>query len=154
MFLSGRALNGFDQSDDATLDFDVIPYRGSPVATFDGWRADATARGGTITQVPGGFFANFKAARFGSTVPYVYELPPVWLLALDGVDVADQEVLSWFDYQGIATDADNQLQALHDLLTTAPGKLGDVVTSIPSILKWSAVGLIALVVLSALPRRR
>lgn len=149
MFVSGR-LNGFDQSDDGTLDFDVIAYRGNPVATFDGWRSDAEGRGGVVTQVPGGFFNGVKAARFGGHVPYVYELPPVWLLVWDGIDVADNEFLSWIDYQGIAENADNQLQAVADILKKTPDVIGKTVSAIPVALKWAAVGLLAIVALELL----
>lgn len=139
-----------DRNDSAALDFDLIAYRGSPVATFDGWRADVKSRGGGVTQVPGGFFVGVKAARFGSSKPYVYELPPVWLLVWDGVDVATYEFLEWADYQGISAAAENQRQDVENIgrgvarVVTGAGKIaGDVGAGLPTALKWGAIGLAA-----------
>ncbi len=154
---------GFSRDDDAGLNFDVIAYRGAPVATFDGWRADVKSRGGTVAQVPGGFFHDVKAARFGYAVPYVYELPPIWLLVWDGIDVSVAEFQQWVNYQGIAEEAENQRQSLEDLVTGAGKAGGALVAGLPSLVKWGAIGLTAIVGLELLrtlapahnpPRRR
>jgi hypothetical protein len=130
-----------DESDDPSLTFDVIGYRGAAVASEAGWQRDVKSRGGVITRVPGGFFQDLEAARFGTAVPYAYELQPIWLLVWNGVDVASDQFLRWADYQAIAVNADNQLQALRDLLDTATGAAKGAVTAIPTAIKLAGVGL-------------
>lgn len=135
------------------VEFDLIPYRGRIVASLNGWIADVKSRGGVVTQIPGGFFEGIKGARFGSSVPYVYELPPVWLLVSDGIDTAAYEFLDFFHYTDVAEAADNQMQGLVDMIDTA----GTVVGGIPSTLKVVAIGAVALLgimALSYLPRPR
>lgn len=139
--------------DDDSSSFDVILYRGAIVASESSWIADAKARGGVITQVPSGFWHDVKAARFGSSPPYTYELPPVWLLVWDGVDLATDEFLSLVNYSGVAAEAENQKQGFTDMVTGA----ANLVTGVPSALKWAAVGVLGLVALKALdvlPRGR
>jgi len=141
---------GTDRSDDATLNFDVIAYRGDLVASRNGWIADEKKRGGVITQVPGGFFHGIMAARYGTAPPFAYELPPIWLLIVDGIDTATLEFLDWANYQGVAEAAENQRQGLVDLVTGAGKAAGDLAAGLPSLVKWSAIGLVAVVGLAAL----
>lgn len=137
--------------DDDSSSFDVILYRGAIVASQAGWIADAKARGGVITQVPGGFWHGLKASRFGSAPPYTYELPPVWLLVWDGVDVGTDEFLNLVNYSGVAEYADNQTQGLVDL---AKGAGALISSDTIKYAAWVAVGLVALKALDFLPPLR
>jgi len=151
MFVQGGILNGA-LGDEGYGDaegnyFDVIAYRGGIVGSRDGWIRDEKARGGVITQVPGGFFHGIMAARFGSASPYAYELPPVWLLVIDGIDTGTDEFLSFMNYQGVAEEAENQRQDIVDIIDKAPG----VIVSTTKWLAIAGVAAVALVVLSYVP---
>jgi hypothetical protein len=135
-----------DISDSPSLNFEVIAYRGEPVFSRDAWVKDEKARGGVIVQVPDGFFHGIMAARFGDRPPFVYELPPVWLLVADGVDAATYEFLDWMDWQGIAETNYNQVKAIADIATGAGRTTSNLVASLPSLLKWAAIGLGAIAV--------
>jgi hypothetical protein len=89
--------------------YSVIAYRGAMVASRDGWIADLKSRGGILTKVPGGFFHDIDAARFGSAAPLVYELPPLWLMVWMVPDLAADEIRRFFDEQGILESAENQI---------------------------------------------
>jgi hypothetical protein len=124
-------------------DFDVIPYRGNAVATRAGWLADVKSRGGVGTRVPGGFWHDIEAGRFGSAPPYVYELPPVWLLVSSGIDVASDEFSRVIGTNDAIYNADNQLRSM--------------ASGITSVVKYAAIGVLGLVALNLLsfaPRRR
>jgi hypothetical protein len=137
--------------------YDVTLYRGAIVGSRAAWVADAESRGGVITQVPGGFWHDIECARFGDAPPYLYELPPVWLLVWDGVDVATQEFLELVDYTGIAEAADNQRQDVANIGTGAAGAVNGLFHDAPAVLKYAAIGgvaLLALNLLSRVPRNR
>lgn len=131
------------------LDFDVIAYRGAMVASRDAWLADIKSRGGVFTRVPGGFFHDASAARFGAAPPYTYELAPAWLLIWDGVDVATDEFLSLVHYQDVITSDDNQLQQLATVAHAA-SSAGDLLQYLP----WMIGALFLVNVVGLIPRGR
>jgi hypothetical protein len=83
--------------------FTVVRYRGSFVWTQLGWVQDAEARGGVgPVPVPNGAFSDLESMRFGAEAPYVFELPPLWWLVEDGVDVYASKFLSLFGVPDIS----------------------------------------------------
>lgn len=111
-----------------TDNFQVIWYRGATVATRDGWIADAKGRGGVITQVPGGFFHDVPAARFGTAAPYVYELAPAWLLTFDGLQYAVDELTRRLGIDDALSNAAAQAQPAADTINAFVDKLKSIGT--------------------------
>lgn len=126
--------------------FDLTPYRGAIVVSRSGWAADVTGRGGVVTQVPDGVLAGLEAGRFGTSPPYLYELPPLWLMVSDGIDITTDAINELYLDSGILESDQNQIDQVKAVGTAA----SNVVGSIPTIVKWGAIAVIGLVALNVL----